>query len=209
MSVTVKICGITTEADALAAAEVGADAIGLMFYEGSPRHVTLEQAQAISAVLPPHIVRVGVFVNAPEAVVTQAIAGCTLNFVQFHGNESPEDCGRFAIMRLKAFRMKGAETLEEIERYSESVDGFVLDAYVKDALGGTGAQFNWNLAVKARELGRPIFLAGGLTADNVAAAVQQVQPFAVDVSSGVESAPGKKCAEKMAAFVTAAKGALD
>ncbi len=131
MSVTVKICGTTSEADALAAAEAGADAIGLMFFEDSPRHVTLEQAKKISAVLPPHIVRVGVFVNAPEAVVTQAITECTLNIAQFHGDETPEDCGRFGIMTLKAFRMKGPETLEELERYP--TDGFMLDAYVKEA----------------------------------------------------------------------------
>ncbi|MBC8324509.1 MAG: phosphoribosylanthranilate isomerase [Verrucomicrobia subdivision 3 bacterium] len=207
MSVTVKVCGITSEADALAAADAGADAIGLMFYEDSPRYVSIEQAKAISAALPPHIVRVGVFVNAAEAVVSRAIAECTLSIAQFHGDETPEDCGRFAIMTLKAFRMKGPETLEEMERYP--TDGFLLDAFVKDELGGTGAQFNWNLAVRAREFGRPIFLAGGLTAENVGQAVQQVQPFAVDVSSGVELEPGKKCADKMRAFVSAAKGALN
>ena len=206
MSVTVKICGITSEADALAAAEAGADAIGLMFYEDSPRCVSIEQAKAISAVLPPHIVRVGVFVNASEATISRAIAECALSIAQFHGDETPEDCGRFAIMTIKAFRMKGPETLEEMEQFP--TDGFLLDAFVEGELGGTGAAFNWDLAVRAQEFGRPVFLAGGLTADNVAEAVQKVQPFAVDVSSGVESAPGKKCADKMRAFVSAAKGAL-
>jgi phosphoribosylanthranilate isomerase len=206
VSVTVKICGITSEADALAAVEAGADAIGLMFYDGSPRHVSIEQAQTISAVLPPHVVRVGVFVNAAEATIARAIAECTLSIAQFHGDETPEDCGRFAIMTLKAFRMKGPETLEEMEEFP--TDGFLLDAYVKDELGGTGASFSWDLAVRAQEFGRPIFLAGGLTAENVAEAVQRVQPFAVDVSSGVELEPGKKCPDKMRAFVAAAKGAL-
>ena len=206
MSVTIKICGITSEADALAAAEAGADAIGLMFYEDSPRCVSIEQAKAISAVLPPHIVRVGVFVNASEATISRAIAECPLSVAQFHGDETPEDCGRFAIMTIKAFRMKGPETLEEMEQFP--TDGFLLDAFVEGELGGTGAAFNWDLAVRAQEFGRPVFLAGGLTADNVAEAVQKVQPFAVDVSSGVESAPGKKCADKMRAFVAAAKGAL-
>ncbi len=206
MSVTVKICGITSEADALAAAEAGADAIGLMFYEGSPRHVSIEQAKAISAVLPPHIVRVGVFVNAAEATISKAIAECTLNIAQFHGDETPEDCGRFALMTIKAFRMKGPKTLDEMKAFP--TDGFLLDAYVKDELGGTGTRFNWDLAVRAQEFGRPIFLAGGLTADNVAEVVQKVQPFAVDVSSRVETEPGKKCADKMRAFVAAAKGAL-
>ena len=205
MSVTVKICGITSEADALAAAEAGADAVGLMFYEGSPRYVSIEQAKTISAVLPPHVVRVGVFVNAPEALVTRAIAACTLSIVQFHGDESPEDCNRFGVMTLKAFRMKGRETLEEMDAFPS--DAFLLDAYVKGELGGTGAKFNWDLALEAQKLGRPIFLAGGLTAENVADAVEKVEPFGVDVSSGVEVAPGKKCVDKMRAFVAAAKGA--
>ena len=107
MSVTVKICGITSEADALAAAEAGADAIGLMFYEDSPRHVTIKQAKAISEALPKHIVRVGVFVNAEESLISQAVIDCTLNILQFHGDESPEDCGRYNVMSLKAFRMQG------------------------------------------------------------------------------------------------------
>jgi len=206
VSVTVKICGITSEADALAAAEAGADAIGLMFYEDSPRHDTISQAKAISEALPKHIVRVGVFVNAEESLVSQAIIDCTLNILQFHGDESPEDCGRYNVMSLKAFRMKGPETLEAMQEFP--ADGFLLDAHVEDALGGTGAIFNWDLAVTAQEFGRPIFLAGGLTVDNVVEVVRKVQPFAVDVSSGVEREPGKKDAAKMRAFVSAAKGAL-
>ena len=201
-----KICGITSETDALAAADAGADAIGLMFYEGSPRCVSIEQAKVISAALPPRIIRVGVFVNAEEALITRAIAECTLNILQFHGDETPEDCGRFPVMALKAFRVAGSETLEEMQQFS--TDGFLLDAFVKKALGGTGETFNWELAVRAKEFGRPIFLAGGLTPKNVAEAVREVEPFAVDVSSGVETEPGKKCADKMCAFVAAAKGAL-
>ncbi len=206
MSVTVKICGITSEADALAAAEAGADAIGLMFYEGSPRHVTLEQAKAISAALPQHVMRVGVFVNAEEAFVHQALTECMLNILQFHGDETPEECSRYPVMTLKAFRVQGEETLAQLEAYPSA--GYLLDAYVKDALGGTGATFNWDLAVRAQEFGKPIFLAGGLTPENVAEAVRKVQPFGVDVSSGVEIEPGRKDAEQMRTFVAAAKGAL-
>ncbi len=206
MSVTVKICGITSEADALAAAEAGADAIGLMFYEGSPRHVTLEQAKAISAALPPHVMRVGVFVNAEEAFVHKTLTECMLNILQFHGDEIPEECSRYPVMTLKAFRVQGEETLAQMEAYPSA--GYLLDAYVKDALGGTGATFNWDLAVRAQEFGKPIFLAGGLTPENVAEAVRKVQPFGVDVSSGVESEPGRKDAEQMRTFVAAAKGAL-
>ena len=206
MSVTVKICGITSEADALAAAEAGADAIGLMFYEGSPRHVTLEQAKAISAALPQHVMRVGVFVNAEEAFVHQALTECMLNILQFHGDETPEECSRYPVMTLKAFRVQGEETLAQLEAYPSA--GYLLDAYVKDALGGTGATFNWDLAVRAQEFGKPIFLAGGLTPENVAEAVRKVQPFGVDVSSGVEIEPGRKDAQQMRTFVAAAKGAL-
>ena len=206
MSVTVKICGITSEADALAAAEAGADAIGLMFYEGSPRHVTLEQAKAISAALPQHVMRVGVFVNAEEAFVHQALTECMLNILQFHGDETPEECSRYPVMTLKAFRVQGEETLTELEAFPSA--GYLLDAYVKDALGGTGATFNWDLAVRAQEFGKPIFLAGGLTPENVAEAVRKVQPFGVDASSGVEIEPGRKDAEQMRTFVAEAKGAL-
>jgi len=206
VSVTVKICGITSEADALAAVEAGADAIGLMFYEGSPRHVTLEQAKAISAALPQHVMRVGVFVNAEEAFVHQALTECMLNILQFHGDETPEECSRYPVMTLKAFRVQGEETLAQLKAYPSA--GYLLDAYVKDALGGTGATFNWDLAVRAQEFGKPIFLAGGLTPENVVEAVRKVQPFGVDVSSGVESEPGRKDAEQMRTFVSAAKGAL-
>ena len=206
MSVTVKICGITSEADALAAAEAGVDAIGLMFYEGSPRHVTLEQAKAISAALPPHVMRVGVFVNAEEAFVHQALTECMLNILQFHGDETPEECSRYPVMTLKAFRVQGEETLAQLEAYPSA--GYLLDAYVKDALGGTGATFNWDLAVRAQEFGKPIFLAGGLTPENVAEAVRKVQPFGVDVSSGVEIEPGRKDAQQIRTVVAAAKGAL-
>ena len=206
MSVSVKICGITTPADAEAAAAAGADAVGLMFFEGSPRHVSVEQAAAISAVLPPQIVRVGVFVNTEEALIQEALGACTLNILQFHGDESPEDCARFNVMTIKALRVKGPETLDEMGDYG--VDGFLLDAFSETARGGTGKSFDWKLAARARELGRPIFLAGGLKPENVAEAVRTVEPFAVDVSSGVEIAPGQKCPDKMRAFVSAAKGAL-
>ena len=206
MSVLVKICGITSAADAVSSAEAGADAVGLMFYEDSPRHVTLEQAKIISAALPPHVMRVGVFVNADEAFVHQALTECVPNILQFHGDETPEDCSRYPVMTLKAFRVKGEETLQQLEAYPTA--GYLLDAYVKDSLGGTGATFNWGLAVRAQEFGKPILLAGGLTPDNVADAVRRVQPFGVDVSSGVESEPGRKDPARMKAFVEAAKNVL-
>ena len=205
MSVTVKICGITSVEDAQAVEQAGADAVGLMFYEGSPRHITLEQAKAIVDSLSNSIARVGVFVNSDESFVRQAMEICTLNMLQFHGNEIPEYCKRFEVMTLKAIRVSGESSLEVMERYS--TDGFLLDTFTDKALGGTGETFNWELAKKATEKERPIFLAGGLTPENVAEAVKAVRPFAVDVSSGVESEPGKKDAAKVRAFVAAAKGA--
>ena len=205
MGVTVKICGITSVEDAQAVEQAGADAVGLMFYEGSPRHIALEQAKAIVDSLSNTIVRVGVFVNSEESFVRQAMEICTLNMLQFHGDETPEYCARFEIMTLKAIRVSDESSLKEMERYS--ADGFLLDAFSENSLGGTGETFNWELAKRATKSGRPIFLAGGLTSENVAEAVKAVRPFAVDVSSGVETEPGKKDAAKVRAFVAAPKGA--
>jgi phosphoribosylanthranilate isomerase len=203
MSTIVKICGITNSDDGLAAAEAGADAIGLMFFEQSPRNVSLQTASEIANRLPPYIIKVGVFVNPSEEMVMRAISECGLNILQFHGEETPDFCQLFPVMTIKAFRVKNAESLTALPDYQ--TDAWLLDAYVADKLGGTGAKFNWELAITAQKLGRPIFLAGGLTPENVADAVRQVQPYAVDVSSGVESAPGKKDHAKVRAFIAAAK----
>ena len=203
MSVKVKICGITNVADGVAAAEAGADMIGLMFYEGSPRHVSFATAAEISRALPPFTVKVGVFVNPAEDAVMRAIGDCGVSLLQFHGEETPEFCTQFGVMSMKAFRVRGPESLAELPKYQ--TDAWLLDAYSPDAYGGTGAKFNWDIALEASQFGRPIFLAGGLTPENVGAAVRQVQPFGVDVSSGVESAPGKKDRDKLRAFVQAVR----
>jgi phosphoribosylanthranilate isomerase len=205
MQTRVKICGITSVADGLAAAEAGADMIGLMFYEQSPRHITLARAVEISRELPPFVMRVGVFADPDEAIVTRAIAECGLGLLQFHGDETSDFCTKFGIMSMKALRMRNAESLEQLEHFH--TNAFLLDAHSKSGLGGTGETFNWDLATEAQKFGKPIFLAGGLTPENVAAAVRKVQPFAVDVSSGVESAPGKKDPAKVRAFIAAAKSA--
>jgi phosphoribosylanthranilate isomerase len=207
MSVIVKICGITNVADGLAAAEAGADALGFIFDKNSPRFVTQQQAAEIIRSLPPAIVKVGVFVNAAEETVLEAISGCGLNLLQFHGSEPPEFCTQFGLMSMKAFRMRDAETLKQLPQYT--TDAWLLDAYSAKQLGGTGEKFNWDLAVAARDLGRPIFLAGGLTPDNVAEAIRKVQPYAVDVSSGVEASPGKKDVEKVKVFIRNAKAASE
>ena len=205
MKTQVKICGITSIADGQSAAEAGADMIGLMFYEQSPRHITLPTAVEISRALSPFVLRVGVFVNPEEALVSRAIAECGLNLLQFHGDEASEFCTQFGLMSMKAVRVRDADSLNQLANFQ--TDAFLLDAHSKSGLGGTGEKFNWDLAIEAQKFGKPIFLAGGLTPENVADAVKQVRPFAVDVSSGVESAPGKKDAAKVRAFIAAVRAA--
>jgi phosphoribosylanthranilate isomerase len=203
MSIKVKICGITNAADALAAAEAGADLLGFVFCKTSPRCIPPEIAADIIRQVPPFIVKVGVFVNAPEELVFSAINQCDLNLLQFHGDEPPEYCVKFGLMSMKAFRIRGAATLDELPEFA--TDAWLLDAWSPATRGGTGEKFNWDLAVEAQKLGKPIFLAGGLTPENVADAVRQVRPLGVDVSSGVESAPGKKDHQKVRDFIAAAR----
>ncbi|HTL17947.1 MAG TPA: phosphoribosylanthranilate isomerase, partial [Patescibacteria group bacterium] len=191
--------------DGLAAAELGADAIGFVFHEPSPRYIPVQQAALIAQKLPAHVVKVGVFVDALDEAVFGAAAGCGLNLLQFHGQETPEYCLQFGLMSMKAFRIKDASSLNDLPNYP--TDAWLLDAYVTEKPGGTGETFNWELARVASKIGRPIFLAGGLTPGNVAEAVRSVHPYAVDVSSGVEAAPGKKDLEKVRAFISAAKAA--
>jgi len=203
MNTRIKICGITNLADAQAAVEAGADALGFIFYEKSPRFVPLKTAAEISKQLPPFVMRVGVFVNAPEDFVLRAIAECNLTMLQFHGDEPPEFCTQFGLMSMKAFRIRDAETLKLIPNYQ--TDAYLLDAFSSTTLGGTCEKFDWELAVEAQKFGKPIFLAGGLTPENVTEAVKKVQPFGVDVSSGVELSPGKKDHAKVKAFIAAIK----
>jgi phosphoribosylanthranilate isomerase len=147
--------------------------------------------------------KAGVFVNAPEELVVRAARECGLNLLQFHGEETPEYCLGFGLMSMKAFRIRDAASLETVRDYP--TDAWLFDTYTAGKLGGTGETFNWDLALQARGWGRPIFLAGGLTPGNVAEAVRQARPYGVDVSSGVEAAPGKKDAAKVGDFIQAAK----
>ena len=203
MPIKVKICGITNLPDGMAAAEAGADAVGFVFYDHSPRFVSIEAAAGIIRELPPFIIKTGVFVNAPEESVLRAIRECNLNLLQFHGDESPEYCLQFGLMSMKAFRIRDAASLEALQNYP--TEAWLLDAYNPDKLGGTGEKFNWDLALEAQRWGRPIFLAGGLTPENVDEAVRRARPYAVDVSSGVEATPGKKDHAKIKAFIQAAR----
>jgi len=204
VSVRVKICGITSIDDAQAAVEAGADALGFMFYEPSPRYLTPEEAGAIIRELPDHVARVGVFVDADEPTIRSTSTSAGLDTLQFHGNESPDFCTQFELRTIKAFRMKDRESLAQLAGYR--TDAWLLDSYVQGVPGGTGERFNWDLAVEAKRLGCPILLAGGLTPDNAGEAVDQVAPFGLDVSSGVEAAPGRKDAAKMATLIASAKG---
>jgi len=206
MNVRVKICGITNVEDALAAVEAGADALGFMFYAQSPRNAPLETATAIIRQLPPFVAKVGVFVNPAEAAVREAILRCGLDTLQFHGDETPDFCQKFSPHKVyKAFRIQSLESLRALPAYR--TDAWLLDSFTPDKRGGTGARFNWDLAVEAKKIGRSIILAGGLTPENVAEAVAKVKPYAVDVSSGVESAPGKKDHRRLREFIGAARAA--
>ncbi len=203
MPLKIKICGITNSADALAALGAGADALGFMFFEGSSRYLPNEKIAAIIRELPPFISKVGVFVNPTREKVERAIEETGIDTLQFHGDEPPEACRGFGLKTIKAFRVQGKDMLQIMPRYD--VDAWLLDSFVTGKLGGTGKTFDWDLAVHACSLGTPVILAGGLNVDNVARAVSHVQPFAVDVSSGVESAPGKKDHALIAKFIERAR----
>jgi phosphoribosylanthranilate isomerase len=203
MATRIKICGITRAQDAVTAAELGAHAVGLMFYEDSPRFVSVDQANKVIGVLPPFVTRVGVFVNPVEQQVHSILGALRLDLLQFHGDETPQFCARFGIPYIKAVRVrKGMDLLQYASRYHDA-KGLLLDAHSESAYGGTGEAFDWSLIPVNLPL--PIILSGGLNAANVARAIRQVRPWAVDVSSGVESAKGIKDADKIAAFVQAVR----
>lgn len=201
----IKICGITRVEDALAAARSGADAIGLVFYERSPRHVGIAQAVQLAAALPPFVTTVGLFVNAEAAFVREVLRAVPLDVLQFHGDESPEYCAQFSKPYLKAIRVKAGVDLLQCASDFCGAKGLLLDAHVEGIPGGTGATFDWTLI--PGNLPLPVILSGGLDPENVAAAIQQVRPYAVDVSSGVEASKGIKDAAKIAAFINEVKRA--
>ena len=200
--VKIKICGITNIEDALAAVEAGADALGFVFFEKSPRNISPEQAAAIIRRLPPFVQVVGLFVNEQVAVINKIADRCGLDIVQLHGEETPEFCAGVKRRIIKAFRVRDASSLDQVSDYD--VAACLLDAWSPSTHGGTGETFNWEIAAAAAT-SRCIILAGGLTPENVAAAMAAVRPYAVDVSSGVESAPGCKDRRKMFEFCTNAK----
>jgi phosphoribosylanthranilate isomerase len=199
----IKICGITRAEDALSAANNGADAIGLVFYQRSPRHVNVAQAKLLAGTLPPFVTVVGLFVNAEAAFVREVLANVPLDMLQFHGDETPEYCAQFDRPYLKAIRVKAGVDLLQCASDFRSAKGLLLDAHVEGIPGGTGTAFDWTLIPK--QLPLPVILSGGLDAENVATAIKQVRPYAVDVSSGVEAGKGIKDAAKVAAFINEVK----
>ena len=205
MAVRVKICGITRLQDALFAAAAGADSLGFVFYEKSPRHVSAAQAAALCAALPPFVTSVGLFVDAPAEFVDSVLALAPLDLLQFHGDESPEYCASFGKPYIKAVRVTRETDLLKCAADFATARGLLLDAYVPGVPGGTGESFDWNLIPP--QLPKPVILSGGLTPANVAEAVRQVRPWAVDVSSGVEASKGIKDTDLIAQFITKAKDA--
>ncbi|MGH8703851.1 MAG: phosphoribosylanthranilate isomerase [Burkholderiales bacterium] len=198
MRTRVKICGITRLEDAHAAAEAGADAVGLVFYAPSPRKLALEQARKLRRALPPFVSAVALFVNAAVAEVERVLEEVRPDALQFHGEETPDFCGRFGVPYYKACRVReGVDLLEYWRPYSHA-SGWLADAHV-EGYGGAGRRFDWTLV--PQRLARPLILSGGLAPENVADAIRRVRPWAVDVSSGVESARGVKDAAKIAAFI--------
>jgi len=203
MAVRVKICGITRLQDLHDACDAGADALGFVFYENSPRHVTIEIAAALVRELPPFVQSVGLFVNAEPAFIEQVLNRVSLDVLQFHGDETPADCARFGRPYIKAVRVNPDTDLLKCAADFDAARGLLLDAWVPGIPGGTGERFDWSLI--PANLPKPVVLSGGLTPGNVAEAVQRVRPWAVDVSSGVEAAKGIKDAHKIAQFIAKAK----
>ena len=198
----VKFCGFTHQDDVAQAVALGADALGFVFYGPSSRYVSPEHAQTLTRFVPAFVTRVGLFVNEEAETVQRIFEIARLNLIQYHGEESPEFCDAIGLPYIKAFRVrKGMDLRTEMDRYPNA-SGFLLDAYVKGQPGGTGERFDWELIPQSHA---PIILAGGLTPDNAKDAIDQVAPWALDVSGGIETKPGRKDPDKMARFMNACR----
>jgi phosphoribosylanthranilate isomerase len=198
----VKFCGFTHQDDVAQAVALGADALGFVFYGPSSRYVSPEHVQTLTRSVPAFVTRVGLFVNEEAETVQRIFEIARLNLIQYHGEESPEFCDAIGLPYIKAFRVrKGMDLRTEMDRYPHA-SGFLLDAYVKGQPGGTGERFDWELIPQSHA---PIILAGGLTPDNAKDAIDQVAPWALDVSGGIETKPGRKDPDKMARFMNACR----
>ncbi len=205
MRTRVKICGITRVEDALTAVAHGCDAIGLVFYEPSPRNVDIQRAAEIVAALPPFVSSVGLFVDAMPSEINTVLAEVQLDLLQFHGEESPDACRLYGLPYMKAVRVRDDTNLLQYATQYQDARALLLDAFLPGVAGGTGHVFDWSLI--PQQLPVPLVLAGGLTPDNVAGAIRQVRPYAVDVSGGVEESKGIKSAAKIAAFMQGVQNA--
>ena len=201
----VKICGITSREDAWAAVEAGADALGFIFVEGTPRWIEPKEAAAITIEMPPFVATVGVFIDRTAEQIEEIAASYGISLAQLHGSEPPAECARLRLPYVKAIRVQGEGDLAGLHQY-ERARAFLLDTYAPDRAGGTGKTFPWEIAARAARESR-IILSGGLTPETVARAVVQVRPYAVDVCSGVESSPGRKDHRKVREFIDQAKKA--
>ncbi|NPA72284.1 MAG: phosphoribosylanthranilate isomerase [Gammaproteobacteria bacterium] len=199
MRTRVKICGLTNVADAQLAVMSGADAIGLVFYEPSPRHVSINTAKKIASGVPAFVTKTALFVNPTVEYVQSVLDKVSVDLLQFHGDESAEFCEQFKVSYIKAVRMREGIELEQIAETYRASSGILLDAYKKGIPGGTGEQFDWDRVPKS--LSKPIILAGGLLPENIQQAIKQVRPWAVDVSGGVEASKGIKSADKINQFM--------
>ncbi|MDD7804222.1 MAG: phosphoribosylanthranilate isomerase [Endozoicomonas sp. (ex Botrylloides leachii)] len=195
----IKVCGITSVSDAVASVMAGVNALGLIFYPKSPRYLTIEIASEIARQVPPFTCLVGVFINATKPDIAAVLKQVPLGLLQFHGNESEADCRSWGIPYIKAFRVKPTSRITEMVTPFHSASGYLLDSYHPKIEGGVGKPFDWNLIPD--KLDKPIILAGGLNPDNISEALAVVQPYAVDVSSGVELTYGVKDLDKIHAFV--------
>jgi len=226
----IKICGITNLQDATWSATLGVDYLGFNFYKRSPRKISISMAQEIISKIPPVCEPVGIFVDEEINVILDTVKKCNLKLIQLHGKETPDYCLNLKmqliklehpefesvsendilqketkIKIIKAFRIKGEGTLKYLSRFKDIVDYFLLDTYIQGIEGGTGETFNWDLAVESKKYNKPIFLAGGLTPENVKEAIQKVQPYAVDTASGVERLPRRKDFDKLKKFILNAR----
>ena len=197
----VKVCGITNKIDAENAIHLGADAIGFIFYEKSSRYISFDDVEDMMSSIPPFVTTVGVFVNESVDVINEVVKRCRLDRVQLHGDEDVDTCLKIHTPIIKAIRVSGVDDVYEIAKYQGLVSGVLLDTKVDDSYGGTGKTFDWGLAIGAQDYDVPVILSGGLNQENIHKALQIVNPNSIDISSGIESEPGKKDYNKMKDFI--------
>jgi phosphoribosylanthranilate isomerase len=201
----VKICGFTNKNDVLNAIALNVDAIGFIFYENSPRYISIEKMESFIVDIPPFLHTFGVFVNASKEYILEAFHRCKLSGIQLHGEEPPEFCMNFSVPTVKALRIKNESDIHQIPKYKGCVNGILLDTKVEKIHGGSGKTFDWGLAIKGKAYDIPLLLSGGINSNNIEKAIKMVNPYGIDISSGVEKEPGIKDYHKMKEIVAVIK----